>query len=88
MNQVQRTLIPLLLGISLLSTAEAQGRRGGRENGGGPPRPEITVDWTKAEQRIAWFGTLPTALAAAKKTGRPILLVSGAPSCHTVPGVW
>ncbi len=53
-----------------------------------PPHPEVTVDWTKIQNRIAWFGTWNRALAAAKSTGRPILLVAGAPHCQQVPGVW
>lgn len=38
--------------------------------------------------RIAWYGQLADGLAEAQRTGRPILLVSGAPQCHGVPGVW
>ena len=38
--------------------------------------------------RIAWYGNLTDGLAEAKRSGRPILLVSGAPSCLGVPGVW
>ncbi|MDA1053745.1 MAG: hypothetical protein O3C40_25130 [Planctomycetota bacterium] len=38
--------------------------------------------------RIAWYGQLKDGLAEAQRTGRPILLVSGAPQCHGVPGVW
>ncbi len=53
-----------------------------------PPHPEVTVDWTKIQNRIAWFGTWDRALAAARNTGRPILLVAGAPHCQRVPGVW
>ena len=52
------------------------------------PKPGVTVDWSEVEQRIAWFGTWHGALDAAKKTKRPILLVSAAPHCHHVPGVW
>lgn len=37
---------------------------------------------------IAWFGTWQGGLAAAKKTGRPILLISAAPHCHGTPGIW
>ncbi len=37
---------------------------------------------------IAWYGTWESGLAAAKESGRPILLVSAAPHCHQVPGVW
>ncbi|MBC8351640.1 MAG: hypothetical protein H8E66_06605 [Planctomycetes bacterium] len=38
--------------------------------------------------RIAWYGQLADGLAEAQRTGRPILLVSGAPQCHGVPGIW
>jgi len=38
--------------------------------------------------RIAWHGTWKGGLAEAQRTGRPILLVSGVPQCHNVPGVW
>lgn len=38
--------------------------------------------------KIAWYGTLQSGLAEAERSGRPILLVSGAPQCHGVPGVW
>lgn len=77
-------LAALLAGTTLVDVAEAQGRSGR----GGKPRGEVTVDWTKIESRIAWFGTMDAAKAAAKRTGRPILLVAGAPHCRAVPGVW
>jgi len=38
--------------------------------------------------RIAWFGSLDQGLAEAKRTNKPILLISAAPHCHGVPGVW
>mgnify|MGYP006915993796 CR=1 FL=1 len=38
--------------------------------------------------RIAFYGNLADGLAEAKRSGRPILLVSAAPSCLGVPGVW
>ena len=38
--------------------------------------------------RIAWYGNLADGLAEARRSGRPILLVSGAPACLGVPGVW
>lgn len=52
------------------------------------PRPGITKAWGKVEHRIAWHGTWDGALAAAKATGRPILLVFAAPHCGLVPGIW
>ena len=41
----------------------------------------------KAE-KIAWHGTWKGGLAEAQRTGKPILLVSAVPQCHSVPGVW
>lgn len=38
--------------------------------------------------RIAWYGDLQQGLAEANRSDRPILLVSGAPHCLGVPGVW
>jgi hypothetical protein len=78
----------IVLSLVFIPAGSAQDRPEGPGRRDGPPGPEVTVDWSEVEQRIAWFGTLDTALSAAKKTKRPILLVSGAPSCSTVPGVW
>lgn len=38
--------------------------------------------------RIAWYGTLATGLEEAARSQRPILLVSAAPHCLGVPGIW
>lgn len=56
--------------------------------GQGRPVPGITKDWSVVEARVAWHGTWRGAEAAAKATGRPILLVSAAPHCGLVPGMW
>ena len=40
------------------------------------------------QPKIAWYGTLKSGLAAAKAANRPILLVSAAPHCLGVPGIW
>ena len=37
---------------------------------------------------VAWWGTWDGALSEAKRTGKPILLLSAAPHCHVVPGIW
>lgn len=47
-----------------------------------------TTTPSAAPQTIAWFGTWDRGLAEAKRTGRPILLISAAPHCHTVSGIW
>lgn len=38
--------------------------------------------------KIAWYGTLAEGLAEAKRSNRPILLVSAAPQCQNVSGMW
>ena len=38
--------------------------------------------------KIAWYGTLKEGLAEAKRSNRPILLVSAAPQCQNVAGMW
>lgn len=53
---------------------------------GPPPGPGV-VQPHKGE-RVAWFGAWESARAEAKRTNRPILLLSAAPQCHDVPGVW
>jgi hypothetical protein len=40
------------------------------------------------EDRIQWYATWESGRAEAARTGRPILLVSGAPHCHHVSGMW
>ena len=50
-----------------------------------------TVEAQRGSQsaaKIAWHGTWKGGLAEAHRTGQPIMLVSAAPQCHAVPGVW
>lgn len=54
----------------------------------GAPRPGPTVDWSAVENRIAWYGTVDGALAAAERTGRPIMVMSAQPHCRGTPGIW
>jgi len=37
---------------------------------------------------IAWYGVLKDGLAEAKRTGKPILLITAAAQCGGVPGMW
>jgi len=41
-----------------------------------------------SEPAIGWIPTWDQALAEAKLTNKPILLIAAAPSCGGVPGVW
>ncbi len=50
---------------------------------GEPSAPEIGIP-----NRIAWYATVKSGLAEAKRSGRPILLTSAAPQCEGVSGMW
>lgn len=81
---------------------EPKDNKGGPGEGkGGPgarpplekPDPEGSPKQTAAKagmipDAIAWYTELDAGLAEAKQTGKPILLMSAAPSCGGVPGVW
>ena len=45
-------------------------------------------DSPRLQPRIAWYGTLKSGLAEAERSNRAILLVSAAPHCTGVPGIW
>ena len=79
----------VLLLAGLLAAAPAHAQRGhARGPGGPPPGPEAPTLEVPTEASIAWFGTWEAGLAEAERTGRPILLMSAAPQCHGVPGMW
>ncbi len=78
-------LLAVLLVATLSPTVEAQ--RGDRpDRPGRPPGPGLVEP--RDGERIAWYGTLDAGLAEAKRLNRPILLLSAAPHCHQIPGVW
>jgi len=76
-----------ILMATLVLAAALQEPPPGRGPGGGRPPGPGTVNVPQGE-RIAWFGTWEGGLAEAQRTKRPILLVSAAPHCHNVPGIW
>ena len=53
-----------------------------------PSLGQAAEQTTKMTPRIAWYGTLKSGLAAAERTGKPILLISAAPHCSGVSGIW
>jgi len=42
----------------------------------------------KVVSGIVWYGVLEDGLAEAKRTGKPILLITAAAQCGGVPGMW
>jgi hypothetical protein len=73
----------LLTAVLMVLSAFQEPPRG---PGGRPPGPGL-VEPVQGDH-IAWFGTWEAGLAEAQRTKRPILLVSAAPHCHNVPGIW
>ena len=53
-----------------------------------PLAATLAAPQADAAERIAWYSTLKQGLAVAKTTGRPILLISAAPHCHGISGIW
>ena len=83
----------LIAGLAAAPAADAQRSQGPpaeAPQGPGPharPNPSNVLE-VPTGPGIAWFGTWESGLAEAKRTGRPILLMSAAPQCHGVPGMW
>ena len=53
-----------------------------------PPNLNQRTAGYQAEGGIVWFGTIKAGIAEAKRTNRPILLMSAVPECHGVSGIW
>ena len=51
-------------------------------------RGQETIKAVQPGSGIQWYATLESGLKEAKRTGRPILLVSAAPHCSGVSGTW
>ena len=58
--------------------------------GQGGPRPDQlgASNLGLGEPGIAWYTRWDTALAEAKRSGRPIMFVAAATQCHGVSGVF
>lgn len=50
--------------------------------------PKTSGEKQHTTPKIAWYGQLKDGLAEAKRSQRPILLVSAAPQCQNVSGMW
>lgn len=74
-NSMKHSVLTALVALSTCSSAafsQEQPVKSLKESGGA----------------IAWYGTWESGLKAAKTSGRPILLVSAAPHCHGISGIW
>lgn len=71
----------------MTADAQAQGRKGGRMNGGRLQAVEVNPQEI-GEQGIAWYATWDNALAEARRSNRPIFFMSAAAQCSGVSGVF
>jgi hypothetical protein len=78
----------LLAGLTVASLAVSTPAFAQRAPRGGGPEARTAPATTRDGATIQWFATLERGLAEAKRTGKPILLVSGAPHCAGVSGMW
>lgn len=81
---MKRSLVYLSL-LLLITTATAHAQLSpptGSTYGGSIPSSRNVV------AGIAWYGVLADGLAEAKRTGKPILLITAAAQCNGVPGMW
>lgn len=79
-------MLTLSLTLSLLCSlpaVDAEPQRSARTQA-----PGASVVEPIQGERIVWYGTLEKGRAIAAETERPILLISAAPACRNVPGVW
>lgn len=53
-----------------------------------PPENDDNKQVRSSGAGIQWFATWESGLAEANRSGRPILLVSAAPHCAGVSGIW
>lgn len=72
-----RYLLQCSLGVLLLIPAASHAAEQGHR-----------IDTDRVTPKIAWYGKLTDGLAEAKRSRRPILLVSAAPQCQNVSGMW
>jgi hypothetical protein len=84
--KVPRAMRKLPIAVSFFLLAVASAPAQGSKSSDKPAAK--ATDAAGVQDSIAWFGTWQQGLAEAKRTGRPILLMSATPQCHGVPGVW
>jgi len=71
--------------IRSLACIALLGLLGSSARAGEAPKTEAR---TEKRPGIVWYATLDSAKREAKRSGKPILLVSAAPHCHEVSGIW
>ena len=84
-RQLTIALTLMALAVSGWVACETMGQPPGRR---GPERGSERNTEPGLKAGIAWYGVLEDGLAVAKEADRPIFLLSAAPQCAGVPGMW
>ena len=83
-------LAALIVGVLALGAMaqppQKEGNSGGKDKGKG--KGPLEIDRASVQSGIQWFATWDSGLREAQRSGRPILMVSAAPHCAGVSGVW
>jgi hypothetical protein len=86
-KEVRAKLLKILTDEQVQRLKELKGPKGPPKDKDRPPLdPQSKAD--PATGGIQWFATWKAGLAEAQRTGKPILLVSAAPHCAGVSGIW
>lgn len=89
-KEVRAKLLKILTQEQVDRLKELKGPKGGAPKDG-PAKakgPSPVGQALPPANGIQWFATWKAGLAEAQRTGKPILLVSAAPHCAGVSGIW
>lgn len=87
-KDIRARLLKILTPEQMDRLKELKGPKGGPPKEKGPPPPDQSSKIEAPTRGIQWFAIWKAALAEAQQTGKPILLVSAAPHCAGVSGIW
>ncbi|MBM3992791.1 MAG: hypothetical protein FJ303_01335 [Planctomycetes bacterium] len=88
-KDVRAKLLKILTPEQVERLKELKGPKKGLPNDGPPKAKGPPVGQAiPPANGIQWFATWKAGLAEAQRTGKPILLVSAAPHCAGVSGIW
>jgi len=86
-KEVRTKLMKILTKEQVARLKKLKGPKGPPKKKDRPPVDQQSEGDTPAGC-IQWFATWKAGLAEAQRTGKPILLVSAAPHCAGVSGIW
>ena len=88
MNLYQKNCCRLVLFVAIVVVVLSGPVRAQLAPPTGPSFGGSVPNSKKVVSGIAWYGVLKDGLAEAKRTGKPILFITAAPQCNSVPGMW